>query len=220
MTPGLASRPKVLTRRQRIIKRLFDVTVSAVVLAAFGWIIPVAALLIRLDGDGPGIYKQVRIGKDGNRFTMLKLRTMHSSSASETTVTTSNDPRITGLGRILRRTKLDELPQFANVLKGDMSLVGPRPDVPGFADLLEGEERIILSVRPGVTGPATLAFRHEELLLGNQTDPERFNREVLFPAKVKMNLQYLHNWRFRDDIRYLWLTVTGSKHYPLGYLDE
>lgn len=217
MRPGLASRSTVLTRRQRTVKRFFDLTVSAAILAAFGWMIPVAAFLIRLDGDGPGVYRQVRIGKDGRRFTMLKLRTMRSSEGSDTTVTTSNDPRITGLGRILRRTKLDELPQFVNVLKGDMSLVGPRPDVPGFADLLEGEYRIILSVRPGVTGPATLAFRHEEQLLGSQTDPERFNREVLFPAKVKMNMQYLRNWRFRDDIRYLWLTVAGGQHYPLGY---
>lgn len=211
------SRSQLLNRRARIAKRLLDLTVSTAVLVVFGWAIPVAALLIRLDGDGPGVYRQVRIGKDGRRFTMLKLRTMRLGEVSDTTVTTSDDPRITGLGRILRRTKLDELPQFVNVLKGDMSLVGPRPDVPGFADLLNGEDQIILSVRPGITGPATLAFRHEEQLLSSQPDPERFNREVLFPMKVKINRQYVQHWRFRDDVRYLWLTVAGGEHDLPGY---
>lgn len=217
MTSDLVSRSQLLNRRAHIAKRLLDLTVSTAILVVFGWAIPVAALLIRLDGDGPGVYRQVRIGKDGRRFTMLKLRTMRLGEVSDTTVTTLNDPRITGLGRILRRTKLDELPQFVNVLKGDMSLVGPRPDVPGFADLLNGEDQIILSVRPGITGPATLAFRHEEQLLSSQPDPERFNREVLFPMKVKINRQYVQHWRFRDDLRYLWLTIAGGEHDLPGY---
>lgn len=219
MTSDLVGRPRLLNRRARIAKRLLDLTVSTAVLLLFGWAIPVAALLIRLDGNGPGVYRQVRIGKDGRRFSMFKLRTMRQGEVSDTTVTTADDPRITRLGRILRRTKLDELPQFVNVLKGDMSLVGPRPDVPGFADLLNGEDQIILSVRPGITGPATLAFRHEEQLLGTQPDPERFNREVLYPMKVKINRQYVQNWRFRDDVRYLWLTLVGDEHDLPGYPD-
>lgn len=126
-----------------------------------------------------------------------------------TTVTTTGDIRITQLGAKLRRWKLDELPQLWNVLKGDMSFVGPRPDVPGFMDRLQGEDRAILTLRPGITGPATLKYRNEEEILSKVPDPETYNSEVIWPDKVKINLQYLHNWSLIGDLRYIKQTVIG-----------
>jgi lipopolysaccharide/colanic/teichoic acid biosynthesis glycosyltransferase len=122
-----------------------------------------------------------------------------------------NDPRITRIGRILRSTKLDELPQHINVLLGQMSLVGPRPDVPGFADQLSDEDRIILSIRPGITGPATLRFRHEEEELAQQANPEFYNRTVIFHQKVKLNREYIEQYRFTKDLKYLLLTIFSSR---------
>ncbi len=118
-------------------------------------------------------------------------------------ITLENDPRINNYGKILRRTKLDELPQLWNVLIGDMSLVGPRPDVPGYADKLEGEDRIILSIRPGITGPATLKYRNEEEILAEKGDPWRYNDEVIWKDKVEINKMYIKNWSFKNDIRIL-----------------
>lgn len=113
------------------------------------------------------------------------------------------------LGRLFRRLKIDELPQLWNVLVGDMSFVGPRPDVPGFADRLEGRERLLLSIRPGITGPATIKYRNEEEILERQSDPETYNREVIWPDKVRINLEYIANWRMADDLKYIWQTVVG-----------
>ena len=126
-------------------------------------------------------------------------------------MTTADDPRVTRLGRLLRRTKIDELPQLFNVLAGHMSFVGPRPDVPGFADRMDGPDRIILSVRPGITGPASFQFRNEEALLAAQEDPERFNREVLFPEKLRLNRAYVENYRVADDVVCLVRTVLGDR---------
>ncbi len=130
-------------------------------------------------------------------------------------MTTLGDPRITPLGRRLRHWKVDELPQLFNVLVGQMSFVGPRPDVPGFADVLSGEERVILSVRPGITGPATLKYRDEELLLAAMEDPERYNREVIFPDKVRLNHDYVLHWSFTMDLVYLWRTI-----FPAPYREK
>jgi lipopolysaccharide/colanic/teichoic acid biosynthesis glycosyltransferase len=124
-------------------------------------------------------------------------------------VTTGRDRRITWLGRIWRKTKIDELPQLINVLKGNMSFVGPRPDVPGYADRLQGDDRIVLSVRPGITGPATLKYRDEEALLADQDDPERYNNEVLWLDKVRINREYVESWSFWQDIRYILKTICG-----------
>ncbi len=126
-----------------------------------------------------------------------------------TVVTTRDDPRITPLGQLLRRAKLDELPQLINVIKGDMSFVGPRPDVPGFADLLEGEDRIVLSIRPGITGPATLKYRNEEEMLSGIDDPETYNRDVIFPDKVAINRRYIEHYSLTGDVRYIIETVRG-----------
>ena len=126
-----------------------------------------------------------------------------------TFITTSKDPRITKFGHFLRKTKLDELPQLWNVLIGQMSFVGPRPDVPGYADQLEGDDKIILSVKPGITGPASLAFKDEEELLAQKDNPKQYNDEVIWPQKVKINKDYIRNYSFKNDIKYIIETVFG-----------
>jgi len=126
-----------------------------------------------------------------------------------TSITTKNDPRITSVGRFLRRFKLDELPQLINVLKGDMSFVGPRPDVPGFADKLKGKDRIILSIRPGITGPATLKYRNEEEILAKQPNPDKYNAEVIYPDKIRINREYVENYSFWKDMGYIIRTIVS-----------
>jgi lipopolysaccharide/colanic/teichoic acid biosynthesis glycosyltransferase len=196
-----------LSRSQALAKRMFDIAVAATGLVLFGWLIVLGALASALAHDGSGFFVQRRIGRDGRSFPVVKLTTMRRASGPATNVTTLDDPRITPVGRLLRRSKLDELPQLVNVLVGHMSLVGPRPDVPGFADRLQGRDRIVLSVRPGITGPATLAYRDEETLLAVQADPERYNREVVYPDKVRINREYVEAYSFWRDLVYLWRTV-------------
>lgn len=198
-----------IPRVSRAVKRLLDLVVASVGLALTWWIIALAALVARFDTGESGIFVQGRIGRHGSRFNMYKIRTMKSSSGPSTSVTTRNDGRITKFGRILRRTKIDELPQLYNVLVGEMSLVGPRPDVEGFADRLQGEDRAILSLRPGITGPATLMYRDEEALLASVDDAEAYNRDVVFPHKVRINLDYIRNYSLLGDIRYMIKTVFG-----------
>jgi lipopolysaccharide/colanic/teichoic acid biosynthesis glycosyltransferase len=198
-----------IPRASLIMKRLFDITMALTGLVLLWWVVALAALVARLETGEPGLFVQSRIGRHGKPFNLYKIRTMKSSSARKSTVTTLNDVRITKSGRIFRRTKIDELPQLYNVLVGDMSLVGPRPDVAGFADLLQGEERAMLSLRPGITGPATLIYRDEESLLAGVEDPESYNREVLFPQKVRINLDYMRNYSLLGDIKYILRTVFG-----------
>ena len=137
---------------------------------------------------------------------------MKQISGFDTTVTTKNDIRITKWGHFFRRTKLDELPSLWNVLKGDMSLVGPRPDVPGYADKLTGDNRRILQLRPGITGPATLKYANEEQLLANVDDPVKYNDEVIFPDKVRINLEYLDNWSLWLDIKIIIRTIFRTNY--------
>ena len=196
-----------LSLGHRVSKRTLDVVSSAVGLLLTGWIIGIAYLLAAWDTGEDGLIRQTRVGMNGRFFRLLKLRTMRPVAGLETTVTTADDPRITRIGRVLRRSKIDELPQLYNVLVGDMSLVGPRPDVPGLADRLEGADRIILSVRPGITGPATLKYRDEEHILAAQDDPEAYNRNVIFPDKVRINRQYVEHYRFWRDILYVVQTL-------------
>ena len=129
----------------------------------------------------------------------------------QTNVTADGDQRITKTGRILRKLKIDELPQLFNVLLGQMSLVGPRPDVPGFADQLTGDDRIILSIRPGITGPASIAFRNEEEILASVDDPETYNREVIWPEKVAINKQYVQSQSLLGDVKLILQTVVGTR---------
>lgn len=195
---------------QRLVKRLFDLGLALTLLALLLPVILITACAARLDTGASGFFLQERVGRRGRPFRVIKIRTMRPVEG--TTVTTLGDPRITRLGGWLRRSKLDELPQLFNVLAGQMSFVGPRPDVPGFADALDDEERVILSVRPGITGPATLKYRDEETLLAGAEDPERFNREVIFPDKVRLNRGYVLHWSFTRDLVYLWRTAFPRSH--------
>lgn len=206
VNPALAGGLKTT---QRVIKRVFDLVAGAIALALTSWIIAISWILASVDTWSNGLFTQRRVGQHGRLFTAVKLRTMRPTDDVVTNVTTSNDPRITRLGRIWRRTKIDELPQLWNVLLGNMSFVGPRPDVAGFADELEGDDRIILSVRPGITGPATLRYRNEEELLASVEDPEAYNRDVIYPDKVRLNREYVENWSFWRDIHYILATLFG-----------
>lgn len=167
-------------------------------------------VLIKLDSKGPAFFIQKRVGKDGNLFSILKFRSMKLNDGLNT-VTAVTDSRITWIGSFLRKWKLDELPELFNVLAGDMSFVGPRPDVPGYADKLEGNDRRILQLRPGITGPATLKYLDEEELLSGVPDPVRYNDEVLFPDKVKINLEYLETFSFMGDLRIIFDTIIRKK---------
>jgi len=142
------------------------------------------------------------------------------ASAAIGDITLDGDPRITSLGRRLRHWKLDELPQLWNVLRGEMSLVGPRPDVPGYADRLIGEAREILQLRPGITGPATIKYRDEERLLARQSDPVAYNDRVVYPDKVRVNLRYLHRWSLANDIRCILVTIGALKPASLVLVEE
>jgi lipopolysaccharide/colanic/teichoic acid biosynthesis glycosyltransferase len=199
--------PAGLTPAQARRKRVFDVVVAGAAATLTAPVVAVAVLAARRDTGGSGIFAHERIGQGGHPFMVHKVRTMAPTAAQGTTVTTADDPRITPLGRRLRQFKIDELPQLFDVLRGTMSLVGPRPDVAGWADTLTGEDRIVLSVRPGITGPASLAFRHEESELAAAEDPEQHNREVIWPQKVRINREYVETWSLLGDVRYLIRTV-------------
>lgn len=188
-------------------KIIFDRVVSFFGLLFALPILLLVAIVIRIKmPDGPVLFRQKRVGQYGKLFTMVKFRTM-SVGHNGTSVSVAGEARITPLGSFLRKYKLDELPELWNVLKGDMSFVGPRPDVPGYADKLEGEDRGILLLKPGITGPATLKYRNEEELLAQQPNPQKYNDEVIFPDKVRINLEYLRNHSLAGDIAIILKTV-------------
>lgn len=192
-------------------KWLFDRIVSFVGLLLLWPVLIVVAVLIKIKmPGGPAFFTQKRVGRDGRLFTMYKFRSMtvgHGGSS----VSVAGESRITPLGAKLRKYKLDELPELWNVLIGDMSFVGPRPDVPGYADALTGEDREVLKLRPGITGPASLKYRDEEEILAGVEDPQKYNDEVIFPDKVRINRYYLHHYSFWMDIRMIFATVLGQR---------
>jgi lipopolysaccharide/colanic/teichoic acid biosynthesis glycosyltransferase len=203
-------RPKgAVTFYTRTGKRLLDLCLSVGALILLALPMAAVALAILFTSGRPVLFAQERIGRSGRRFRILKFRTMAPGAEAGGPVTVAGDPRVTPIGRLLRRWKLDEFPQVWNVMRGDMSLVGPRADVPGFADLLRGADRVVLGVRPGLTGPATLVYRNEEKLLADQPDPGRYNAEVLFPDKVRINKAYVERLCLREDMRCLIATVAA-----------
>lgn len=168
-----------------------------IILLPFLFILFVAA---SLDTGFPGVFRQERVGRFGRIFIIYKFRTYHSKKHNKSIV-----------GKWMRKTKLDELPQIWNILKGDMSLVGPRPDISGYYDQLKGEDRLVLNLKPGLTSEAGIKYRHEEEILNKQPNPLQYNDEVLFPEKVKMNLHYYHNLSFKNDVYILFRTFFISK---------
>ncbi|MDD6019949.1 MAG: sugar transferase [bacterium] len=192
------------------LKYIFDRVAALIGLLCIWWLLIIVAIIIKIKmPGGPAIFKQTRIGRHGKPFTMYKFRTMtvnHSGSS----VSVAGESRITPLGAVLRKYKIDELPELWNVLIADMSFVGPRPDVPGYADALTGDDREVLLLRPGITGPASLKYRNEEEILAAVENPQIYNDTIIFPDKVRINRYYLHNYSFVSDIKMILCTVLGK----------
>ena len=195
-----------------MIKRLFDFLVSLIGLILLSLVLVVIAISIKLGSKGPVLFSQKRVGKDGKVFILVKFRSMMVNQNSNNTITSKGDDRITKIGAFLRRYKLDELPELWNVLKGEMSLVGPRPDVSGYADKLKGKDRKILTLRPGITGTASLKYANEEEILAAQDDAQKYNDEVIFPDKVKINLEYYENQTIWLDIKIIFATIFRTSY--------
>lgn len=200
-----------------ILKFIFDRIVSFFGLLLLWPVLILIAILIKIKmPGGPSLFTQTRVGRNGRFFTMYKFRTMiNATNHTWSSVSVAGESRITPFGAKLRKYKIDELPELWNVLIGDMSFVGPRPDVPGYADALHGEDREVLRLRPGITGPASLKYREEEVLLATIEDPVKYNDEVIFPDKVRINRYYLHHYSFWMDIKIIFATVLG-KHLEYG----
>ena len=208
-----------------ILKRLFDIVASLFGLLLIWWVYPIVAIIIKIKmPGGPAFFCQKRVGRNGNLFTCHKFRTMtvkHGGSS----VSVAGDSRITPLGAKLRHYKIDELPELWDVLIGNMSFVGPRPDVPGYADQLQGEDRVVLKLRPGITGPATLKYRLEDEMISNyvakrqaagdtrdsQVIAVEYNDTVIYPDKVRLNKYYYEHYSFWKDIEMIFATVLGFK---------
>jgi lipopolysaccharide/colanic/teichoic acid biosynthesis glycosyltransferase len=190
-------------------KRLFDVIVSALALLLLSPLFALIALAIAADSAGPIFFRQTRVGKSGVPFRIFKFRTMRADAAgSGLQVTAGSDPRITRAGALLRRLKLDELPQFINVLLGQMSIVGPRPEVPKYVALYPPETRnIVLSVRPGITDPASIEYKSESAILGRSANPEQTYVDEVMPAKLRLCVEYVQHAGFWRDVAIVWSTV-------------
>lgn len=199
-----------------IIKYLFDRIVAFLGLICFSPVFVVVAILIKKQMPGPVLFVQQRVGKNGKLFNCHKFRTMTINHGGSS-ISIAGENRITPLGAKLRQYKIDELPGLWDVFIGNMSFVGPRPDVPGYADCLIGNDRRILLLRPGITGPASLKYRDEEYLLAQQANPKEYNDTVIYPDKVRLNLYYLDHYSFWDDIHMIFATILG-KH--MSYAGE
>lgn len=188
-------------------RRVVDVLVSGVCLIVFAPALALIGVAIKLESKGPVIFRQSRVGREDEPFEILKFRTMKEESGGPL-VTPGSDPRITQVGRFLRSTKLDELPQLLNVIRGEMALVGPRPEVREYVDLWPKDLKpLILSVRPGITDPAALVYRRESEMLAEADDPERYYREVLLPTKAIMYANYVRTRSIIGDLRILAMTA-------------
>ena len=189
-------------------KRAADLLLA--LFAVFMFLLPMllVAFLVKVTSKGPVLYWSDRVGQYNNIFKMPKFRSMKIDTPIVATHLLSDSKNaLTSVGAFLRKSSLDELPQLFSILKGDMSFVGPRPDVPGYADKLVGESRRVLEMRPGITGPATLKYSNEEKLLAGVDNPKKYNDEVIFPDKVKINLEYIDNWSLWMDIKIIFKTI-------------
>jgi lipopolysaccharide/colanic/teichoic acid biosynthesis glycosyltransferase len=191
-----------------VLKRLFDVGAASVGLLVLAPVFGAVALLVRLDSSGPVFFRQVRVGRNGKPFTILKFRSMSADApARGGSLTVGADPRVTRVGQWLRASKLDELPQLLNVVRGDMSLVGPRPEVPEYVARYSAEQLRVLEVRPGITDLASLEFRDESAILGASADPERDYVERILPRKLALGLEYVDRHDVMLDLRIILRTI-------------
>ncbi len=189
-------------------KRLFDLVAAGLGLMILSPLFLVIAVLIKAHDGGPVFFRQVRVGRGGRLFRIFKFRTMVvNAEQMGAQLTTGKDPRITGIGRFLRKYKLDELPQLLNVVKGDMSLVGPRPEVPRYVAIFARDYKKILTVRPGITDYASLVYRNENELLDGADDPEKMYVKKVLPEKIKMNYRYIETMGFIVDIKIILSTI-------------
>ncbi|MBK5944739.1 sugar transferase [Halorhodospira halophila] len=200
-----------------MVPKLFECTLSAVALLLLLPLLLILAAAIRLDSPGPVLYRQQRIGRHGDPFWMWKLRTMTADAEHHgPAITRAGDARVTRFGRLLRRYKLDELPQLVHVLRGEMSLIGPRPEVPEYVALYTAGQHEVLEDRPGITGPASIAFADEEQQLARAEDPERLYREVILPEKIRLYRAYRGQRRWSSDLRLLGRTLIASTTWSPG----
>ncbi len=190
-----------------LVKRVFDFIVSALGIVVFSPLLIVSALLVKVDSPGPIFFKQQRIGKEFRPFWIYKFRTMRASLDQGPNITIGNDPRITGIGRLLRQTKIDELPQLINILRGEMSFVGPRPEVPQYVQLYRKEYQQILTVRPGLTDLASLKYRDEAALLASAENPEEEYVRRILPDKIMLATDYIQRASFFFDLRLILETI-------------
>ncbi|RDK84798.1 sugar transferase [Marinirhabdus gelatinilytica] len=197
----------MLTKKQQLTKRIFDLSLTLLIIPFV--IIPVLLfLLIATVVTGKnGLFSQIRIGQFGKYFRLYKIRSLKKENHEDIFAIRKNE---TVFGSWLRRSKLDELPQLWNVLVGDMSWVGPRPDVPGYADMLKGNDRELLLLKPGITGPATLKYKNEDKLLLKQPNPTEYNDTVIWPDKVRLNIAYAEDWSIIKDVVYIVKSVFGN----------
>jgi lipopolysaccharide/colanic/teichoic acid biosynthesis glycosyltransferase len=189
------------------VKRVFDFIVSALGIVVFSPVLILSALLVKVDSPGPIFFKQQRIGKEFRPFWIYKFRTMRASLEQGPNITIGNDPRITGIGRLLRQSKIDELPQLINILRGEMSFVGPRPEVPQYVQLYRKEYQQILTVRPGLTDLASLKYRDEAALLAGAENPEEEYVRRILPDKIMLATDYIQRASFFFDLRLILETI-------------
>lgn len=202
----------VLEKRklQLALKRAMDIVISGGALVVIWPVLLLIALAIKIDDPGPVFYRQVRVGKDGREFRIYKFRTMIVDADKKgLQITVGRDNRITRMGRLLRKTKLDELAQLINVLVGDMSFVGPRPEVPRYVNMYTPYQRQVLLVRPGITDYASIAYRNENDMLEKAEDPERMYIDVIMPDKIELNMKYLREISPLADIRLILSTIVA-----------
>ena len=197
-----------------ILKWIFDRIVSLIGLVCLSWLYLIVAILIKVKmPEGPVFFVQKRVGRCGKLVKVHKFRSMTVQKKNEafTGIAAIETNRITPLGAKLRRYKIDELPELWDVFIGNISFVGPRPDIPGYADQLKGDDLEVLRLRPGITGPASMKYRNEEEILASVDDPRKYNDEVIYPDKVRLNRYYLHNYSFVKDIQMIICTVLGKR---------
>lgn len=188
-------------------KRIFDITTSFLVILVLSPLFIIISIIILLESRGGFFYGQIRVGKDGKEFRLLKFRSMKVNSDLKGQLTVGNDPRVTPFGRFIRKTKLDEFPQLINILAGDMSVVGPRPEVPKYVKLYTQEQKTVLSVRPGLTDLASIEYFNEQEKLGESDDPEKLYIEEIMPEKLKLNLKYIKSQSIKNDVKIIFKTI-------------
>lgn len=192
-----------------ITKRIFDIISSLIVIILFSWLFIIISIWILIDSRGGIFYKQIRVGKNGKEFNLLKFRSMRTGADKSGQLTIGNDSRVTTVGRFIRKFKIDEFPQLINILKGEMSVVGPRPEVPKYVAMYSAEQKKVLSVLPGLTDYASLEYLDEQKVLGASSDPEKTYVEEVMPKKLGLNLKYILERRFSLDIMLIFKTIYG-----------